>query len=80
MPHATPHRRALCAAFAATGIVCTALGVAAAAAVAKWAAGKAPIETMADPLPAATYTARAGIHRQASSQYPGGIMANVVNG
>jgi hypothetical protein len=89
MPKAVLHRRALCAAFAATGLACLALGVLAAAGVARWAARLAPVEPAADdPLPTtltpvvgiAPASPDVGIHEQASSRYAGGIMQDAVNG
>jgi hypothetical protein len=88
MLKAVLHRRALCAAFAATGLACIALGVLAAAGLARWAAGLAPAEAAVDQTPttlapsAVTSPASigAGIHEQASSRYAGGIMQDAVNG
>jgi hypothetical protein len=88
MLKAVLHRRALCAAFAATALVCGALGMLAAAAVARWAAGMAPAEPTDADLSPTTLTSvgvspastDAGIHEQASSRYAGGIMQDAVNG
>lgn len=88
MLKAVLHRRALCAAFAVTGLACVALGVVAAAGVARWAAGLAPAEAAVDQTPttlaprAVTTPAPtgAGIHEQVSSRFAGGIMQDAVNG
>lgn len=88
MLKAVLQRRALCAAFVATGLVCGALGILAAAAVARWAAGMAPDEPAeADLSPrfltsvgVTSASTDAGIHEQASSRYAGGIMQDAVNG
>jgi uncharacterized membrane protein YoaK (UPF0700 family) len=89
MLKAVLHSRALCAAFAATALACFALGVLAAAVVARWAGRLAPVEPAADdPLPTtltpvvgiSPASPDAGIHEQASSRYAGGIMQDAVNG
>lgn len=93
MLKAVLHRRALCAAFVVTGLISMALGVAlgvrAAAGIARWAASLAPREPAADDPSAMSHTPRltvassaeTGIHGQASPRHAGGsMMQDAVNG
>ena len=94
MLKAVLHRRALGAAFVVTGLVSMAIGVAlgvlAAARIARWAASLAPGEPTADDPSSRSHTPRltvasssddAGIHGQASPRHAGGnIMQDAVNG
>jgi hypothetical protein len=81
MLKAVLHRQALCATLAAAALACGALGVLAAAAVARWAASMAPAEPAdGDLSPRILTSVGDSPASQGGSRYAGGIMADAVNG